>query len=154
MPTQHDLCIMQGIDQTGRGMVTFSYGDTPSVVRGPQKAVQTLCLLLMTERGSVAGDPEFGSTLLSDIKSGAIRSEPDLQAYFNLAVGQALTYLRSKRAADTAAGGPGPVPDDEDILSVELQSMSLVNDKAILSILLRTRGSSGTYQIPVTVATS
>lgn len=107
---------------------------SPEICTGPQKVAQTFALMLLTRRGSVKSDPEFGSSFLDNVNAG-INNELQLSALFNLAVSDIKRYYRR---IDQSG-----VPTDERFLSATLENIALTGDSLRLTVSVITEAGSG-----------
>lgn len=114
-----------------------------SLVTGTAKVGQVFTTLLMTELGSNALDTECGCDFMTQLNSGAIRTDLDLTSAFNQSASDIVAYLDSLLT--------GSEPDDEVIVSVDLTNFELVPPYVALYITIWTRaGSSRIISLPIT----
>ena len=122
--------------------VLAGFGTSGEAVTGPEKAAQRFTSILLTERGSVTYNPDYGTTFVTSLRSGNIRTELDVTMYFNQAASDAIYYLTSLLT--------GTEPDDEVIQSVTLDHFELNPPDLQLSVIMLTRdGVSREIILPV-----
>lgn len=134
--TTYDLLIMQKVSEN-TGQVNLEFGSPAYVCTGVQKALQTFLILLLTDRGSVASDPQRGTTLLQAVNAGFVRDENLLRAQFLFAVLDIREYVQLNLQN---------APADEKFASAELLSWLTTGDTLIMKVRVFTEaGDSVTY---------
>jgi hypothetical protein len=136
-----DLLITQPSGELGSlQSVALSLGGSPAIVAGVQKAMQRVSMFLLTRKGTVLGDPEYGCDFLASLTAAGTGSEAAVAAAFNRGVVEFLEY--------EAEWNPD-APDDEAVTSVDLVSYSLENHLLTLTVRIVTRaGAAREYLIP------
>ena len=121
----------------------FTSSDNGAVCAGAQKLAQRWALEFLTIRGSMGFHlSERGSDFVAWARSGLIRTELDVQAYFGFAATQVKTQLLNEDAEDD--------PADERIDNAELTRIVISNTHMALSITLTTQaGTSREIILPV-----
>ena len=124
--------------------VLAGFGTEGEAVTGPEKAAQRLTAILMTEKGSQKYDMAYGTDFMKYMRMGVLRTELDVNMYFNQAATDALYYLNSILT--------GNEPADEVIESVTLDHFELnAPDLQLYIIMLTKDGVSRELVMPVTV---
>ena len=141
-----DLFVMQGAEESGMRLISpgFSSGGG-EVTTGVQKAAQMFTVLFLTEKGTVAHDPEYGTNFLATARrSNAIDSM--IKIAFREAVQDILDQQSRYRQTDD--------PDDELIASIELLGLASPDPtQMILTIYITTiAGTTREVILPVTLA--
>jgi len=117
-------------------------GSPGEAVTGPEKAAQRFSSILLTEKGSKEYDPSYGTDFIKYVRGGAIRTELDVNMYFNQAAMDALYYMNSQLTGTEA--------DDEVIMSITLDHFELNPPELNLYIIMLTRdGVSRELVLPV-----
>lgn len=143
-----DLLIAQGAD-TGGGMrlLTLGFGGPTGgqVTTGIQKASQTFLVMFMTEKGTRAHDPEFGTRFLTTARQSNV-NDAIMQVAFKDAVDDILSQQALYRETDT--------PDDEILTDIELLSFATPStDQLQLNVKLTTAaGTTRQVFVPVSLA--
>ena len=123
-------------------MVITSFGTEGEAVTGPEKAAQRLSSILLTERGSVPYDSDYGTLFVTNLNAGRIRTDFDVSVYFNQAASDAVYYLTSLLT--------GNEPSNEVIKSVTLDHFELnPPNLQLYVIMLTTDGVSRELVLPV-----
>jgi hypothetical protein len=141
-----DLLIFQNADYTGKNAPVDVEFSTPSkITSGVQKAVQRWALLLLTRRGTVLGDVEFGTTFMTKLLARQLPDDMAVQSEFAIAVRDISDYLLTKLSTTT--------PDDEIITEARLlPGWQLTRTSLKLRVGLSTRaGTQLTVVLPVPV---
>jgi hypothetical protein len=133
---------------TGEALLTQAIvlpGQSGALITGIQKLVQRVLLELLTEQGSLEYDTGRGTTFITQIRSGMIRTSQDLFQAFNLAEVTLRTNLRLEEDVATD-------PADERYQSATLVSASLTGDQAYLKIqILSAAGTDRTVVYPLRI---
>lgn len=124
-----DIHIMQNVSPTGLRPIALSFGTVSNYCAGIQKLVQRYTIALLTEIGSQANYPEFGTNFFANLKTRSqIISKNDLFSLFNLANVKVIREFRAYQAAN-----PG-LPVDEQLGTAYLEDVVLGNDSVGLKI--------------------
>ena len=127
-----DLFIMQGAGTRGLRRIEtgFDSKNGGQLTTGAQKVSQSFLVLFLTEKGSVAGDKEYGSVFLSRIRGSNI-SESQIQIIFRETAKDILDQQERYIQGDT--------PDDEILTAIDLLSFSSADPTSMeLTIQLTT----------------
>jgi len=116
---EYDLNFFEGVALEGDQPITFSFGASGSASIGVQKAVNRLVLWLFTRKGSYELDPDYGSTLLTQIVGGDIISA-------RVRVVTAITSALSQWQGEDSLG----LPDDERITGLRVENV-IANPQSI-----------------------
>ncbi len=95
---------------------TLSIADGLAVT-GVRKLAQRFITRLLTSKGSIKFDADFGSEFMSALRSGQLRTDYDVKAIFSAAAADVETQLRVEETAT--------MPEDEQYKSAELVSVSI-----------------------------
>ena len=138
-----DLCIFSGLAQFGMQPVTQTLqGNTACT--GVQKLAQLVTIWLLTIKGSVMGHPTWGTDFLMSVRSGRVRTTADLTMVFGGAAVDILNFTTNER--------PGPLPDDEVLVSLTLESAAVLGDHIDLTARITTAaGAARTALLPIRV---
>lgn len=110
------------VHDTGINAVRLGFGTSGGMsVSGIQDLVQYVTAALLTEKGSDPYDPQYGTEFITAARTGAIRSDPDVALYFNLAASSVLRYFRKNQ--DVAVLRP-----DEVLRNIELVDFIVLRD--------------------------
>ena len=149
----HDLLIFQGASPEGNVPITIAIGDVASITTGAQKVAQLFYSMLLTQTGTVAGEPTLGTDFLYELQRGGLRTESDVQAKFGYAVTQILDSMSVRWESEEVNGEIPTISPDERLTNIELINFSIEVDKLMLRVRLTTEaGDSREYFYPVTVA--
>lgn len=123
----------------------FSESDAGAICTGSQKLAQRWALEFLTIRGSMGFHlVERGSDFLRWLREGLLRTEADVQAYFNFAASQVKATLLHD-VTDTT-------PDDEIIETASLNEITLFLTGLVLSVTIVTRaGDDRAIILPIAV---
>ena len=114
-------------------------------IEGVIKAAQKFAMVFLTEQGSMPDDPERGTTFLTDLRFGVVRTEFDVVSSFTNAVAQALDYFAEIQA-------DAELPDDERIVDARLNTFELDAPRIIVNIVVTTAaGDSAEVVAPIDV---
>lgn len=143
-----DLFVLGALDAAG-GVDTVEFDwraeDGGYVVAGVEKAAQLFLLLLLTEKGSRFGDPEFGTSFPSVIGRSNV-NDSSLRSTFREAVEDILDQQSRFAAADAS---PDELIDRVDLLSIETPD----RDSVFASVRLTTRaGDNRELIVPIQLA--
>lgn len=113
---------------------------------GAQKLAQRVLLVLLTKKGSMRFDPEYGTVFMILAESGAWRTVADVEQGF---YGAKLDLMRQLRAVETTSD-----PADERISDLALLSVSIAPGMVKLTIQMITlAGNSYKFIGPIPVIT-
>lgn len=130
-----------GLYEGNLALVTV--GDTGEIVTGSVKIAQEFTAVFLTELGSNVYLPEYGTSFMTYLRNGIIRTDQDVLTYFNEAASAALFFLGSKVNETTT-------PDDEILESARLDHFELEPPYLFLYVTLLTRaGLSRDIILPV-----
>lgn len=144
-----DALIFQGAAPQGEQRITLAMGDTGLITTGIQKMAQTWMMLFLTERGSMLHKPRRGSSFLTAMRRGRIRTSGDVTAEFGLA------SELVKRTMRVDAARAGNIPLDEQIGDAQLISHELDHGTSTLRLRIRLTSAAGVGQtlvLPVPLA--
>lgn len=144
-----DLLIFHG-DFPGREQVVKQTlcpdGTGGYLCTGVQKLAQRVLLLLLTKKGSVRFDPEYGSIFMILAEAGGFRTVADVEQAF---YGSKLDLTRQLSAAELDTD-----PLDERLDALELLNVTVAPGFVSLRIQMVTQaGSTYTFIAPITVVT-
>ena len=133
-----DLFIFQGAALGGDRPIYLGFGGTTGgqVTTGIQKLSQTFAILLLTERGSVPDNPDWGTNLLAAVRTGGVRNETDVKAIVSLAIEQSRSLLGVLAEQQT-------LPDDETFKTATLQSFRIDEEKSTLTLYIKVTSAAG-----------
>jgi len=129
---------------TGRTVTDLA----PKIVSGIEKAVQRYAKLLLTNAGSSRLAPGAGNTLVRSVRAGQVSN----LAYFGHLFALANITALSAIAEDDADAAFGSIPDDERIVSANLEDMELERATGTARLRIRITTAAGddyTFIIPV-----
>lgn len=138
-----DLCIIETGQQEGYGDVNVGISGSGQVIAGPYKVAQKYLKFLLTKRGSVPSEPDYGTRFLEKLLNGAVANSQALQVQFYSNSPLAVNYVLNSNLSPSA---------DETLTGVALESFSVVKDTATLKIRL-TFVDSSVITVPVTIST-
>ena len=92
-------------------------GQSGFLIAGIAKLAQRFLLELLTEQGSIPGDPDRGSTFMTDLRLGLVRTTITAEQSFAFALDQAKLQLQLEESTD--------MPDDERYGRAELVAITL-----------------------------
>lgn len=121
--------------------------DQGDVVTGLAQLAQRVAMELLTERGSMTYLPNRGTTLISQMRSGAIRNDHSLLVAFAAASVDLVSNLRSEESVND--------PSNERIGSISLTKVEVDGLGGIkLTVKVYSRaGSYATLDLPLTINT-
>lgn len=129
----YDVAAFRGQKPSGDALLDQSLLDAESggeICTGVQKVAQWFLIELLTVRGSVAYDPDRGTTFMQELLRGQLRSELDVHQAFSFAVGAIrMRAARLARASD---------PDDERFSGATLNSVLIGPGYVTLRIAVTT----------------
>lgn len=122
-----------------------SPGNQGSVITGIEKLVQRVLIELLTEAGSTPYFESRGTLLMTQLRAGLIRTNQELLSAFAGAASDVIRNLRLEADAQTD-------PLDERISSLEIESATITQDKAVITAVVRSlAGESRQVLFPLTV---
>ena len=144
-----DLFIFQGAALVGDRKITLSFGgDTGGeVTTGIQKLSQIFAMVFLTEKGSIADKPAWGTDFMSSVRSGLVRNEQDVRSLVSLCIEQARVILRLIEEQNT-------VPPDEQFGSASLSDFDLDEATGTLKVYIALASEAGaniTVYLPIPV---
>lgn len=119
------------------------------IVSGIEKAVQRYTKIFLTTLESVRLDKSIGNTLYQSIRSGTISDLASLDGLYSLANMNALEAII---ADDNDTETYGDIPDDERIISTELEDLNIDYSTGTVKIHIYLETASGdnfTFVIPI-----
>jgi len=138
-----DICVLETPAYGSLGPVNVAISDSGSVIAGPYKVAQKFFKFLMTEKGSVPSEPEYGTTFVAKLFSGQIHTALALSFAFYAEKDDILNYIKSSVLE--------PTPD-EALLDVQLGGLTVTLDSAVMSFRFSFKDSS-VILVPVTIST-
>lgn len=138
-----DLCVLETSATPGLDDVLVGLTGGGSAISGPYKVVQKFFKYLMTERGSVASDADYGTVFIRKLLGGYIQTSLGLSFEFYADLPDAIRYI--------SASNLNP-PADERLTEATLQSFNVTLDKATMVIKFTFEDSS-TILAPVAIST-
>jgi hypothetical protein len=141
-----DLLIFQNADYTGKDtQMTVGFGDTAKITTGVQKAMQRWAIMFLTRKGTVVGDPEFGTDFMSKLLRRQLPDDMAVQSAFAVAARDISDYLLTTL--------PTTTPSDEIITEANLLPGWTLNRTSLkLRVGLTTAaGTQLTVVLPVPV---
>ena len=143
-----DLLIMQGLSPTQSitpTLVSLDFGYPSLSVTGVQKAAQQWLTQLLTEKGTVFSDSEFGTTFLTQLKSANLGDDTVLTGVF----AECAKDIQRWNSANLDLAG---IPDDEIITSATVLEIARIGTAITFTVdLLTAAGTSRTYTVPIPV---
>lgn len=114
-----------------------------AVCAGILKLSQRWVICLLTELGSVRFNPTRGTSFITRLRGGELRSEEDVSAAFLMSLDEMIDQMAAEETETT--------PDDERYASAELLSVGLTgNGKLSLTVAVRSAaGASRTVLVPI-----
>lgn len=138
-----DLCVLETSAVPGPDDVLVGITGGGSAVSGPYKVVQKFFKYLMTERGSVASDADYGTNFITKLLGGYIQTSLGLSFEFYADLPDVVRYVLSSNT------NPSP---DENLTEATLQSFNVTLDKATMVIRFTFEDSS-IILAPVSIST-
>jgi len=130
----YDFLAIQNVQKTGDvqlGLELFTPTNSGLIATGVQKLAQRWLLEFLTEKGSMPGLPNRGTTFMTLVRQGRLRTSAVITAQFYFAAHVARITL-TEEENDTW-------PDDERIADVKLQSLAFLPGYAKLYVLVSSR---------------
>lgn len=138
-----DMCVLETGATVGYDSVNIGITDSGSVISGPYKVVQKAIKFLLTEKGSVPSDPEYGTAFVTQLFGGQIQTNMALLFSFSTDRQDVINYV--------IASVPTPSPDEQ-LTDMQLESFSAALDKATMRIRFLFADSS-VILAPVAIST-
>lgn len=137
-----DLLILHAPGQVGQMSLSLNPG---RIATGIQKAAQRWLLCFLTVKGTVVGDPDYGSSFITELRHSNAADESNVAKAFGAASEEVMIWLDNNLS---------DLPDDEKIIEAKLLNYSLSEDTATLRVLLTTlAGLSREFITPLSVVT-
>ena len=130
----YDFLALQNVQQTGDaqlGLELFTPTNSGLICTGVQKLAQRWLIEFLTEKGSMAGLPSRGTTFMTLVRQGRLRTSATITAQFYFAAHTSRITLATEEN-DTW-------PADERIADVKLQSLAFLPGYAKLYVLVSSR---------------
>lgn len=124
-----DLQLLQGGRSSGSVQLQPAVQGA-KVCTGVEKLSQKVAVLLLTDVGSVYGNPRRGTDFLPAVKRGQLSTEADVASQFGAAAVDILNQLN--------ASAPDDLPDDERLVDLELDDVAVSGDLLSLAVRLVT----------------
>jgi len=96
---KYDYLALRNVRPTGEvrlGLELFNENDAGQIAVGVQKLSQRWLLEFLTDRGSMLGLPNRGTSFIQNMRSGAARSSGDVLILFDLAAFDAAVNLQEE----------------------------------------------------------
>lgn len=138
-----DFCILETPAYPGPAPVNVGISDSGSVISGPYKVVQKFTKFLLTEKGSVPSDPEYGTDFIALLMGGSISTNLALSFAFYSDVNSIVNFINSSVLT--------PTPD-ETLTGVDLESFNVTLDTAVMRLKFSFSDSS-VILAPVAIST-
>jgi|694.fasta_scaffold00026_52 hypothetical protein len=138
-----DVCVLETPSYGGIAPVNIAISDSGSAISGPYKVVQKFFKCLMTDKGSVASEPEYGTSFVTKLFGGQIHTSLALSFAFYSEKNDIINYIKSSVLAPSV---------DEALEDVALEGLSVTLDSAVMSLRFTFQDSS-TILVPVTIST-
>lgn len=102
--------------------VALAFGEG-SVIAGPYKEAQKFLRILLSDRGTLLGQPNYGTDFFTKLTHGVVLNEAQFRIYLASATAKVLSFLRTAKLVD---GVRDPrFLDDEIIQNVTLYSLNM-----------------------------
>lgn len=138
-----DFCVFETSATAGYELVNVGITGSGSVVAGPYKIVQKATKFMLTEKGSVPSDPEYGTVFVAKLFGGQIQTSMALLFYFSGERQDIINYINSSVLVP---------PADEQLTDMQLEDFSVTLDKATMRIKFYFADSS-VILAPVAIST-
>lgn len=138
----YDYMIFQGSKQPGDNLQPLQLGLSGSACSGIQKTAQSFLKMFLTDKGTVAGDPDAGTYFMSALRTSQVKDETSLNSIFQIAVTDVLNYqgIYQTRTIDP----------DEVIEFVELIQWDMRPGFLSIQFKITTQaGTSAEYTVPI-----
>jgi len=138
-----DLCVLNGAAQAGQQLLPQALAPG-SICAGTQKLAQMVAICLLTDRGSVYGQPARGTDFMTALRSGGVQTVADVGVLFGSAALDISNQLNDAQPSDA--------PDDERLDSLTLDSAALLGDYLQLTIRITSRaGDARAVLLPLQI---
>jgi hypothetical protein len=137
-----DLNILSNVDSQQPRELVFDILAAGTAISGVEKAVQYFVTSLLTEQGT-AFDPVFGSTFITSLYRGNMRTNQDVFAAFQHAASDILSNWQSHETDDL----------NEQLIGAELTDIVMddLSGRLTITVLLTTAaGTARTVELPLT----
>jgi hypothetical protein len=127
----YDVLALQGARPTGEvqlEQILFDADAAGMLCTGIQKLAQRFVLELLTEKGSMRYLPSRGTTFMTQLRQGYLRTETDVFIAFNLALNDLELNLTAEDATTDAP--------DEQYASATLNSVTILAGTVVLHVTL------------------
>lgn len=104
-----------------------------SVIGGPYKETQKFLRVLLSDKGSLAGQADYGTDFFKKLDNGVILNEAQFRAYFAAAKATALSFMHK---AKRVKGIPDPRFKDDEII-VDVVILSLIVEPGTVKAVLK-----------------
>lgn len=138
-----DICVLDTSSSYGNEIVAVGLLNSGSVIAGPYKIVQKFFKFLMTELGSVAAAPTYGTNFARLLLSGQIQNSAELKLRYYAEVKNVRNYLFESTSNPSS---------DEILVKAELESFEVSSDTATLRIRFTFQDNSKLL-VPVSIST-
>ena len=138
-----DLCVLETGSVEGEAPVNVAITDSGLVVAGPYKVVQKFVKYLLTSKGSVASDTEYGSTFIIKLLGGHISTSMGLLLEFYTDLPDILNYIKTSVLVPTA---------EENLLKVVIENFYVTPGSATMRLVFSFEDSS-VITAPVNIST-
>ena len=141
-----DVSALQGAVATGEvelRMRLADDGEGGRIVTGIAKLGQRFLMELFTEKGSMTFQPATGSTFLTELRAGRVRTPGELIGAFHRAM---LDVTRNLQAAEETTD-----PADELFASATVDRVRLSNTAAVMYITLSSQDPAAKAILPLPV---
>jgi hypothetical protein len=121
-----DLCVLNTSSNAGLERVQVGLLDSGSVISGSYKVVQKFVKFLLTEIGSVAAEPDYGTDFVRRLFNGSIQTSSELNLRFYQEAITVKNYVQQSNNSSSP---------DENLISVSLDSFNVTSgDTATMTI--------------------
>lgn len=138
-----DFCVLDTSNEPGVELVNAGILNSGSVIAGSYKVVQKFFKFMFTEKGSVSGDPDYGTNFVTLLFTGQIQNEAELRLRFYQESNFAINYVRNSNSN---------IKPDENLISVDLEGFVVNGDQAIMRIQFTFEDQS-TILAPIAIST-
>ena len=126
----------------------LSFNDGASV-GGSYKEAQKFLRLLLSRRGTLAGQSDYGTNFYDKLTQGYILNEAQFRSYFAAAKARIINFLRTAKLVD---GARDPrFLDDEIIQEVNLTALVVLQDKVTATFAFSFLNDEADILIPVAI---
>jgi len=141
-----DVLAFRGGTTSTEVLLEQSLADAASggeITTGIQKLAQRWLITLLTELGTVKYKPTMGTTFMTQLRQGYVRSDADMRALF------ALSELRVREQLNNEVTATTPL--DEQYRDASLTAVTVIPGYVNISVTLRSRAADGTatFIVPI-----